>query len=301
MPNEDKFTLLVKEKPKINKDMIEYPCLMFLDQATKTGLCIYDNRKRLVTTLRITKNKTDDIVKFRNMLKSKLQELIEEFKIVKLFCEDVFGGENFNTTQKLLSIRDLIMDLAYENKIKAYPLVNTKWKSRLSYPNRWRKSTDENSDKDQIAEYVKLYYPLIRFEDDVLDSVGMAIAALFKVSDNKILRPLEMSLDKKLKVETEIIVPSNQKLDIYNNEHLDIIVNETKLKKYAGRLEYKMFDYDTTLDLLTNFRYILTSYDVIAVTKIPYHRYYGQILLKYDIIPSEIPKGVELIGIASRR
>lgn len=291
MPEDPLYTTCVKEKYTIDTELIQYPCSMYLDQATHTGICIYDNRKRLVTTMMLTKDKRQNIIEFRSEFRKELQNIIEHYKIDKIFCEDVFGGVNFDTTQKLISVRDNIVDIAYENNIKAYPLDNTKWKSRLAHPEGWRQHID---DKEQIKMHVDKYYPLNNFEPDVYDAVGMAIAVLFKTDPN--IRPLTMQLDKKLRIDTLV-----RTANFDFAEDLEQLINETKYKRKLGNMEYKLFDYDTTLDLNTNFRYILTNYDVIAITKIPYHRYYGQILLDYDIRPMDIAETDVLIGIATKK
>ena len=289
MPEDYRCTTVVKEKPTKSENLIEYPTSMFFDQATKTGMCIFDKKGRLVTTLRIEKKPRTSMVEFRSKFRKKIQELIHEYKVNRLFCEDVFSGVNFETTQKLLSIRDLLMDLAYENGIKAFPINNMKWKSRLSYPTPWSGFED---DKAQVERYVKKYYPLIDFDLDVVDSIGMAIAVLFKLNTN--MRPIEMQLDKKLSIINDVVIAKP-------GEGIDDILNKSKIKGKFKGLEVKQFDYDTTLDLNTNFRYILSNYDVIAVTEIPYHRYYGQILMDYDIRPSEIGEDGRIVGISVKK
>lgn len=287
MPKECRHTEIVREKDKLNKNLIEYPTNIFFDQATNTGLCIYDRKNRLITTIRIEKKKRTDIVEFRYKFRKIVQELIEEYKINRIFCEDVFGGISFSVTSKLLSIKDLLIDIAYENDIKSYPIVNTKWKSRLSYPNKWDTTED---DKEQIERYVKGYYPLIDFELDVYDAVGMAIAVLFKTG--KDIRPVEMRLDKKLKIDTQVLIAEK-------DESLEKVLERSKFSKLKG-YEKNEFDYDTSIGIKKNFRYILTNYDVLAMTEVPYHRYYGQILMKYDIKPSEIGDG-RIVGLAIRK
>lgn len=284
-----KFTKDVKEVSNLNLDLVKFPCYMFLDQATKTGISIFDFNRRLIATVYIEKEVHEAPIDFRHKLKAFLSELIDEFQVFKLFSENVYDGVNFSTVETLLSIKTMLEDLAFEKKIKYYSIDNAKWKSRLSYPATWVKSID---DKKQINHYVSEFYPNIKVEQDVIDSLGIGISVLFKTTEN--MRPLEMKLNKKLPIEKEVFIVCSE------DEMFRYIENSRFMNTYK-LLGYKLFDYDTTLDLDTNFKYILTNYNTVAVCKIPYHKYYGQILLQFNIKPSQIPDSSYLVGIARRK
>lgn len=289
IPEDCRFTLNVKEKEPLNKGLIKYPCYMFLDQATKTGISIFDYNRRLITTYYIEKEKNTEIPEFRSKLRKKLTEIVKEYEVFKIFYEGVFGGPNFETTTKLISIKELVVDVAYESGVKSYGLENTKWKARLLEN---KKVNNRLNDKEKVRLAVEEYYPLIKKEEDVIDSLGMAIAVLFCGKDKK--RPIEMRLNKRLPIE----------LDVYVIHDLSEIGEKISKKRKLRRLldeSMKVFDYDTTIDLETNFKYVLSNYNTVAVAEIPQHRYYGQILLKYNIRPKELKDTGTLIGIAYRK
>ena len=287
IPEKPEYTINVKHKEVLNKKLIEFPCMLFIDQATNSGVSIFDNKKRLVKSFYLKKDEKDN-VKFRHKFKEIISNIIDEFQVNMLFCEKVFDGVNFNTVELLISLKETLEDIAYEKNIKCYPLNNKKWKARLAYPNKWENT---KNDKEQVNKYVKRYYPNIKVEQDIMDSIGMAIAVLFKGSNY--IRPLELQLNKKLPVNLSVWVINNID-DLYDK--INQSVHKHKLNK-----DIKTFDYDTKLDIYTNFRYILTNYDVVAVSEIPYHRNYGQILLMHDIKPSEIGEKDTLIAVATRK
>lgn len=283
------YTKSVKEKNYLSEHLIKYPCYMFLDQATHTGCSIFDSNRCLISTVYIEKKKTTEVVKFRKKLRDELEKLIEIFQIDKVFYEGVFGGQNFDTVDVLLSIKHTIEDMCSDLGIKGYPIENTKWKSRLSSPNTWKQSVN---DKIQIRKYVFEYYPnLISLPEDVIDSLGMGIAVMFKTGTK--LRPLEMRLDKNLPINIDIVVMKNIE-EIYE------AIEGSKQGKKLDKLEVHVFDYDPTLDLETNFKYILTNYNVLAVSLIPEHRYKGQIMFLHNISPSELGEGF-MLAIATRK
>ena len=282
-----KYSKRVFEVKKLNEDLIEYPCVMFLDQATKTGIAVFDNKKRLIKTIFIKREETESLLRYRDKFKKFISNLIDKYKVKKLFCEDVFGGSNFETTEMLLSIKTNLEDIAFTKGIKFYCLVNTKWKARLSYPNHWNKA---KNDKEQIQKYVKEYFNIV-VEEDVYDALGMGIAVLYKTTSN--MRPLEMRLNKKLPIDRGVFV-------ICDYKEIDDII-DGNFRNSKELLEIKKFDYDPKLSLDVNFRYMLSNFNVLGVCKIPYHRYYGQILLEFNIRPSDIPSDGFLVGIGRRK
>lgn len=283
-----RFTRDVKEKKELNYSIIEYPCYMFIDQATAGGACVFDKERRLLSTFYIEKQAGESNVEFRRDLRRFIKNSVEEFRIEKIFCEGVFGGPNFKTTELLISIKETIKDIGFELGVRVYPINNKKWKARLALPGKWDIYEDE---KEQVKRHVKEYFPYIEAKEDVIDSLGMGIAVLYKSGGE--LKPLEMRLDKKLSIKEGVFV-----LDSLNNLY-DLIAGSS-FKKDFERLDVKVFDYDTSVDFGTNFRLILTNYNVLAVAEIPYHKYYGQILLQNGIKPSEIGEGV-IIGVACRK
>lgn len=283
-----KFTRSVSEVSRVNFRLIDFPCYMFLDQSSKTGIVIFDSKKRLITSVYLEKIPDESMVEYRMNLKSLVGNLIDKYRVSKVFCEDVYGGCNFETVETLVSIKAVIEDIAYEKGVKFYSLNNRKWKSRLSYPKKW----DYNvGDKKQVDYYVRHFYPTLKLNEHEIDALGMGIAVLFKTKEG--MRPLEMRLDKKLPIEREVFVVEKFE-DIYK------IIDQSRKNK-VQMLEVKEFEYDEKLDLDTNFRYLLTNHNVLGVCEIPYHRYYGQILLEFNIKPSEIPEGGLLVGVGNRK
>jgi len=263
---------------------IVYPCYLFIDQATKCGIAIYDKFKRLITTLYIKKEDTESIVEYRSKLKGLINDLIIKYKIEKLFCENVYQGENFNTVSVLVSIKEMLADIAYERNIKYYAIDNKKWKSKIIKPEIQHLDLDE---KGKIRKAVKDRYTYIDDEQDVIDAIGIALAVLF----NEDSKPVELRLDKKLSIQHKVFLV-NSPDEIYDN-----LLKEFKSKIH--KLPIYTFDYDISLDFERNFKYVLTNYNVLAVSEIPYNRYYGQILLMNNIKPSDTQDKI-LIGSACR-
>ncbi len=285
---EPKFSTIVAEKKEENRKLIKFPCYLFADQATFSGISIFDFRKRLICTYSIEKEGKEEMQEFRHNFKEFLYSLIEEYQIIKMFYEKVYGGVNFEVTSKLLSIQEIFKEVAFGWGIKAYPLQNKKWKSRLAYPEKLR---NDVNDKIQVQHHVKRYFPLIDENEHITDSLGMAIAVLYKGA--KSIKPIEFSLNKKLPID----------LDVYVINEIEELGEILEKRKYTNRIEKgtKLFDYNTKYDIETNFKFILSNYNVIAIAEIPYHRYYGQILLAHDIRPSTIKEGGAIFGIGYKK
>lgn len=285
---EPKFSCIVTEKKEENKKLIDYPCYLFADQSTATGISIFDKRRRLISTFYVEKEGNEEIQEFRSKFKDLIKELVYEYEIKWMFFEKVYSGINFEVTSLLLSIQEIFKECAYETGIKAYPLQNKKWKSRLAHPDKFR--VDVN-DKIQVKNHVRRYFPLLNEKEDIIDSLGMAIAVLYKGS--KSIKPIEFSLNKKLPID----------LDVYVINEIEELAEILEKRKYKNRIERgtRVFDYNVKYDITTNFRYILSNYNTIAISEIPYHRYYGQILLKFNIRPSDIESGATLFGVGFKK
>lgn len=286
---------------------IAYPCHLFLDQATKTGYAVFDDRRRLVTAGRIVKDKSEELVEFKFGLRDELNMLIDKYQVTHVWHEEAYDKANHWTTEVLMYIKHMIKDLAFErgHDIKVLGLDHAKWKSLLAKPKAFKRTGD---DKKQVAKFVSEVYPLLVLPEDTIDAIGMGIAIVFKQTERNLLH--NARINKKLPVYVEVFTLKpgetiESKVSMVFDKKNRLSVEDSSVrKKFRDTVEDKglyEFEFAPNLDELMNARYFLSFKDAVCWARIPFHRTYGQILLHYGIVPKKMVEGEEVILIACRK
>lgn len=299
----DTLTVVPVPESKV-RGTIEYPCHLFLDQATKTGYVIYDDKRRLVTAGLIVKDDNEELVEFKYGLRDVINDLIDKYQVSHVWHEEAYDAANHWTTEVLMYIKHMIKDLSYErgrgigvseigrvDDITVLGLDHTKWKSLLAKPKTFKRTGD---DKKQVAKFVGEVYPLLNLPEDTRDALGMGIAIVFKQSEKNVLH--NARINKKLPVFVEVMTlkPGEQIED-------KIAKLSKKFRVTAEEKGIYEIDYVTKKDELMNARYFLSFKDAVCWSRIPYHTTYGQLLLHYNIVPKHMIEGEEVIMIACRK
>lgn len=294
LPDDPKNTASVIqiEKEDDSKEIC-YPCHLFLDQSTKTGYVVVDDKRRLVTAGHVVKEPKDSLADYKFGLRDLIKELIEKYKIAVVWYEEAYDKANHSTTEVLYYIKHMIKDLAheYEEEIKILGIDHMKWKSLLAKPGRFKRSQD---DKKQVAKLVKDVYPLLDLPEDTIDALGMSIAIVWKQTEKSLY--YNARINKKLPVFVEVTT-------MKKGDTIEEIVSRLG-KHFRKKMEEKgifYFEYNTDYDEVLNCRYILSFRDGVCWSKIPYHRNMGMILLHYGIIPKKLEEDEEVILIACRK
>jgi Holliday junction resolvasome RuvABC endonuclease subunit len=293
----EKHTIMPVELSKV-KGTIEYPCHLFLDQSTKTGYAIVDDKRRLIRAGLIDKEDKDSLETYKYGLKDIIKSFIDEYQIRVVWYEEAYDKANHWTTEVLYYIKHMIKDLAYEygqdvtvEEIKVFGLDHMKWKSLLAKPAKFKRTGD---DKKQVRKFVNDVYPLLNLPEDTTDAIGMSIAIIWKQTEKKMY--YNARINKKLPIHLEVttVNPGDDIEDI--------------IKSYGKRFTKKLdvngfdyFDYVIEYDEFLNCRYVLSFRDTVCWAKIPYHRNMGMILLHYGIIPKNLKEGEEVLLIACRK
>lgn len=288
----DKHTILPVDKNKV-KGTIEYPCHLFLDQSTKTGFAIVDDKRRLVYAGLIEKEDKDSLEHYKYTLKDILNDLIQLYQIKVVWYEEAYDKANHWTTEVLYYIKHMIKDLAYEHgeEIKVYGLDHMKWKSLLAKPAKFKRTGD---DKKQVRKFVNDMYPLLNLPEDTTDAIGMSIAIIWKQTEKKMY--YNARINKKLPVHLEVTT-------MLPGDDIEEIIRSYG-KRFTKKLDisgFDYFDYVIEYDEILNSRYLLSFRDTVCWSKIPYHRNMGMILLHYGIIPKKLREGEDVILIACRK
>lgn len=299
----DTLTVVPVPESKV-RGTIEYPCHLFLDQATKTGYVIYDDKRRLVTAGHVVKDSKEELVDFKYALRDEINALIDKYRVSHVWHEEAYDKANHWTTEVLMYIKHMIKDLSYERSrgigvsegsdvtdITVLGLDHMKWKSLLAKPKAFKRTGD---DKKQVAKFVGEVYPLLNLPEDTMDALGMGIAIVFKQSEKNVLH--NARINKKLPVFVEVMTlkPGEQIED-------KIAKLSKKFRVTAEEKGIYEIDYVTKKDELMNARYFLSFKDAVCWSRIPYHTTYGQLLLHYNIVPKYMVEGEEVIMIACRK
>lgn len=294
--------------PEVSKEMqsvveveefigeIEYPCHLFIDQATKTGFVIADDKRRLVTSGTFTKEDRESLQDYKYGLKKELTNLIEEYGVKMVWHEEAYDKANHQTTEVLYYIKHMIEDLGYElgESIRVLGLDHARWKSLLAKPESFKRDKD---DKKQVAKFVGNYYPLLKLTEDETDALGMMIAIIWKSTELEV--HYNARINKKLPVHVEVIVLGREDNILEKIEGLGRRFTKKLEGDYGGKI-YE-FEYNQRNDEVLNCRYFLHFRDAVCWSKIPYHRNIGQILLHYGIIPKHLKEDDEIVVVGSRK
>ena len=299
----DTLTVVPVPESKVRGE-IEYPCHLFLDQATKTGYVIYDDKRRLVTAGHVVKDSKEELVDFKYALRDEINALIDKYRVSHVWHEEAYDKANHWTTEVLMYIKHMIKDLSYERSrgigvaegssvgdVTVLGLDHMKWKSLLAKPKAFKRTGD---DKKQVAKFVGEVYPLLNLPEDTMDALGMGIAIVFKQSETNVLH--NARINKKLPVFVEVMT-------LKPGEQIEDKIAKLS-KKFRVTAETKgiyEIDYVTKKDELMNARYFLSFKDAVCWARIPYHTTYGQLLLHYNIVPKNMIEGEEVIMIACRK
>jgi hypothetical protein len=262
---------------------------LFVDQATESGIAIMDKNAVLAGTYYVGKEQRETLAQYKAYLKLLIKRAVEEFNVKKLYCEDIFLGKSVGSFEVLSVIKFAFEELALELSLPLEVLPNGMWKSILASPSKFEQNKDH---KQQVKFYVSQWYQVDEPEH-VIDAIGMGISVLIK-SDPSRPSIFANVLNRRLGISTDLLIVS----DIDNGDAL--VSQSVASKKYKRGFKKVFFSFYDKYDLETNFRYVLTSQDVIAMTIIPEHRTLGQLLLKHRIKMSDIPKESFIFAVAVR-
>lgn len=275
------------------KGEIAYPCVLFLDQATKTGFSIWDDKRRLVHAGRFTKDGKESLADYKYGLKDKILGLIEKYQLRQVWYEEAYDSANHHTTEVLYYIKHMITDLRHEmgKELEVYGVDHTRWKSLLASPKAFKKTSD---DKAQVKSLVQVVYPLLNLPEDTTDAIGMGIALVLKTKEKNMVH--NARINKKLPIFADVFV-------LKSGEDLATVVRK-KGKKYWSKMDehgLHEIEFVTSRDELMNGRYALSFRDGLFWAEIPSHPNFGQILLHYGIVPKTIEDGDRVVMIAARK
>lgn len=130
--------------------------------------------------------------KMRRQFKQKLSEIIRGRYFEHCIIEDVYGGENFDTTRKLLALNTIIDELIFEHCCtvnKFYRWNEPKWSSATRSIYKQRGRLKSKIETQGLLEYLEYDYylehkddkPAVKkeiFFEDICDATAMLLAVV---------------------------------------------------------------------------------------------------------------------------
>lgn len=130
--------------------------------------------------------------KMRRQFKQKLSEIIKGRYFEHCIIEDVYGGENFDTTRKLLALNTVIDELIFEHCCtvnKFYRWNEPKWSSATRSIYKQRGRLKSKIETQGLLEYLEYDYylehkddkPAVKkeiFFEDICDATAMLLAVV---------------------------------------------------------------------------------------------------------------------------
>lgn len=166
-------------------------CYLGLDiSKSSTGITIYEDGVRFQYNfeLKVDENSPYKEVLLRRDLKSKLRPYILGKHFEAIIIEDVFAGDNPDTTRLLYALNTAIDEMIVDSELFCKDFVrvnNREWKKWLS-----RVDTDHLAKGYNDKERVRIYLELLGIKDegkgyqDRLDSCGMILGYLLRKDKN---------------------------------------------------------------------------------------------------------------------
>jgi len=165
-----------------------------------TGVCLFENGKVERYGLDLDTYDNTDFHALFNMrlsLKRKLSEILRGKELNYCIIEDVYGGENFDTVQKLVTLNTVIDELIYEGVVKVdnfYRWAEAKWMKWLRKVSGERHLLKAKYETQTLLEelqdsfYIKNCNASNRikkeiFFEDICDATGMLCALAVYVSN----------------------------------------------------------------------------------------------------------------------
>lgn len=176
-------------------DMLQVlPSGIALDVAKNhTGVVYWDGKELHRYGFSIDEyDKTDYFAeyKMRRQFKSKLSEIVSGLSVAFCIIEDVYGGENFDTVRKLLSLQTVIDELIFEHVIfvdKFYRWNEPKWASLTRTIYKQRGKLKSKIETQGILEFLEDEFfishkddsPAVKreiFFEDICDATGILLS-----------------------------------------------------------------------------------------------------------------------------
>lgn len=290
-----------------NKENIEYPCKMLIDQSTRSGFSIWDNKKQLVKVGYVYKNANCSTTEYKYILKEIIKENINEFKVEVLIGEDVYKGINFETVTTLLNIKSILTDLEYEFKqekkeLQTFFFNNKVWKKNLAKPKDFKFGTTE-SDKKEVRKIVSEYYPLLFIEssyieitEDMSDSIGMGIGLILNQNIKGTLLNL-VQFNKRLPIHESVV----NKLEGESWEDVVKKLRKPFREAYEVGNIFEM-DLNTRRKIDDQLRKILTHLDTLVFVKIERtYKDWGILVLENNISLDKLNEDKSFYLVACRK
>lgn len=183
-------------KPTVINLFKNIPSGIGLDVAKNhTGICIWNGEtiERYGFDLE-SYDKTDPFAeyKMRRDFKLKLSRLLNGRYFEHCIIEDVYGGENFDTTRKLLALNTVIDELIFEHTVtvgKFYRWNEPKWSKALRLIYKQRGRLKSKLETQGVLEYLEDDFYLEHKEDkpakkkelyfeDICDATGMLLGVV---------------------------------------------------------------------------------------------------------------------------
>lgn len=183
--------------PVIKKESVEsilstYNNAISFDIAKNhTGVCVWRDGKLETLGFEngIEYDKSDNMseAKMRLWLKNKCKEIMGYTYFDVCQVEGVFGGENFDTTRKLIALNGVVAELILENQVNVgryYNLIQKEWAKDFRQIIKIGKALSSKYETQEILKYLDFDFVLSNcdksdsykkdiFYEDICDAVGM--------------------------------------------------------------------------------------------------------------------------------
>lgn len=177
-----------------------------------TGICIWENNEiKTYGFDLIPYDKSDYFAEYRMRadFKKKLKEIVQGKHFEFCIVEDVYGGDNFDTTRKLLALNTVIDELIFERVCTVDNFVRwtaTKWMSYFRMIYKQRGKLKSKIETQNILEYLKFDFYIKNkdlsdadkkkiFFEDICDATGMLCGMIMhKNSDLSLKKSISLKL-----------------------------------------------------------------------------------------------------------
>lgn len=177
-----------------------------------SGICIWEDNQIYLTGFELYDyDKSDYFAEYKMRLdfKNKLKALVQGKSFEYCIVEDVYGGDNFDTTRKLLALNTVIDELIFDGVCSVDNFVRwsaTKWMSYFRLLYKQKGKLKSKFETQGILEYLKFDFYLRNkdlsdsekkkiFFEDICDATGMLCGMIMaKFSDNNISKQSSLKL-----------------------------------------------------------------------------------------------------------